>query len=68
MNLPSTLTPKDLKLIRQDLKAKGLRLPKVGWSICLSNGTRVCQDRHGYYLTGPFPGVTTPLAKGNVII
>lgn len=68
MNLPSSLTPKELKLIREDLKARGLKLPKVGWTIKLSNGTRVCRDQHGYYLTGTFPGVTTPLAKGNVYI
>lgn len=66
MKLPSTLTNKELKLIRADLKARGLKTPRIGWSVQLSNGTRVCRDQHGFYLTGPFPGVTTPLAKGNL--
>jgi hypothetical protein len=68
VKLDSTLTPKELRLVRADLKARGLKLPKSGWTIQLSNGTRVCRDQHGYYLTGPFPGVTSPLAKGHVYI
>lgn len=61
MKLPSTLSEKDLKIVRADLKARGLKLPKIGWLIQLSNGARVGRDGHGYYLTGSFPGVTTPL-------
>lgn len=66
MNLPSSLSKEDLRIVRADLKTRGLRLPKIGWSICLSNGARVCRDQHGYYLTGPFPGIQAPLPRGNL--
>lgn len=68
MKLPSTLTPREVRLIRADLKAMGRAMPKVGWCVRLSNGGEVCRDGHGFYLTRPFPGVTTPLAKGNLCV
>jgi hypothetical protein len=68
MRLPSTLTLDEFKLVKADLVARGLKLPRVGWTVQLSNGTRLCRDVHGFYLNGPFPGVTTPLARGNVYI
>ena len=68
MRLPSTLTLDEFKLVKADLEAQGLKLPKVGCTIQLSNGARLCRDVHGFYLSGPFPGVTTPWAKGNVYV
>lgn len=68
MHLESTLTRADLKLIKADLTSQGRKLPKVGYCVRLSNGVSVCRDVHGYYLTGSFPGITTPLAKGNVYV
>lgn len=51
----ATLTRSEVRRASKDLRARGLKLPRVGWSICLSNGSRIAHDAKGYYfVTGSF--------------
>jgi len=57
-----TLTAKELKPIREKMKADGFKMPRVGWCVRMSNGQEICQDNRRLALTNPQGvGVGTPL-------